>query len=70
MNIKELRAKNDAELLKDIAAMQEQTRELRFKMHSQEVKNVKSIAVVRKNIARIRTLLGERARQEKAEKKV
>ncbi len=60
MNIKDLRAKNDAELVKEIQALQEQTRELRFKLHSQEVKNVKAVAVVRKDIARIQTILSER----------
>ncbi len=63
MDIKEIRAKKDAELEKDIAALQEKSRELRFKMASQEVKNLKEKSGVRKEIARIRTILAERKNQ-------
>ncbi|MDB4939983.1 MAG: Ribosomal protein [Candidatus Doudnabacteria bacterium] len=63
MKIKELRLKKDAELHKDLAALQEKSRELRFKMFSQEVKNVKEVSGIRKTIARIKTLLGERKDQ-------
>jgi large subunit ribosomal protein L29 len=63
MNIKELRAKKDAELQKDLAALQEKSRELRFKMFSQEVKNVKEVSAVRKTIAKINTILAERKNQ-------
>lgn len=63
MDIKELRLKKDAELQKDLAALQEKSRELRFKMFSQEVKNVKEISGVKKTIARIMTLLSERKDQ-------
>jgi large subunit ribosomal protein L29 len=63
MKIKELRLKKDAELHTDLAALQEKTRELRFKMFSQEVKNVKESSAIRKTIARIKTLLTERKDQ-------
>ncbi len=63
MDIKEIRAKKDAELQKDLAALQEKGRELRFKMHSQEVKNVKEFSGIRKTIARIHLVLGERKNQ-------
>ncbi|GAC1412173.1 MAG: hypothetical protein NVSMB66_0510 [Candidatus Doudnabacteria bacterium] len=63
MDIKELRLKKDAELHRDLAALQEKTRELRFKMFSQEVKNVKEISGIKKTIARIMTLLSERKDQ-------
>ena len=63
MKIKELRLKKDAELHKDLAALQEKTRELRFRMFSQEVKNVKESSAVKKTIARIKTLLTERKDQ-------
>ena len=61
MKAKEIRLKADGELGKDLAAMQEQVRELRFKMHSQEVKNPKQVSKARKDIARILTIIKERA---------
>lgn len=64
MDIKELRAKNENELIKDLAALQEQVREVRFKLGSQEVKNVKVSVGLRKDIARIKTILTERQEQE------
>jgi len=60
MDIKDLRAKNNNELIKDLAALQEQVREVRFKLGSQEVKNVNISAGFRKDIARIKTILTER----------
>lgn len=63
MDFKELTAKKDAELHKDLAALQEKSRELRFKMFSQEVKNVKEISAIKKTIARIMTLLAQRKNQ-------
>lgn len=65
MDIKELRAKGDAELQKDIAALREKTRELRFKTLSQEIKNVKEVSGIRKTIARMMTILSERKNQPK-----
>ncbi len=63
MDIKEIREKKDAELEKDVAALQEKSRELRFKMSSQEVKNLKEKSGVRKEIARIKTVLAQRKNQ-------
>jgi large subunit ribosomal protein L29 len=60
MNIKELQEKNDAELRKDLSALREKIRSLRFKMNSQEVKNLKESADIRKTIARILTILKQR----------
>ena len=62
MKIKELRLKNDNELKRDLAALREKTRELRFKALSQEVKNVREVRGIRKDIARILTLLKERTK--------
>lgn len=61
MKIKELRLKTDGELKSDLEGLRNKTRELRFKIYSQETKNVKEIAAVRKDIAKILTLLKERA---------
>jgi len=57
---KELRQKADNELTRDLSAFQEKIRELHFKMRSQEVKNVKEIAAIKKNVAKILTILAER----------
>lgn len=62
MKIKDLKLKGDAELQKDLIAFREQMREARFKLHAGELKNHRSIAAVRKDIARILTLLKERAK--------
>ena len=61
MKIKELRAKNSAELTKDLSAMQEKIRALRFKLHAQELKNPKEIKHLRRDIAKIQTLLKEQS---------
>lgn len=60
MKIKELRNLNKNELNRQLTALQEQVRDLRFKIHSKEVKNNHTIKVVRKDIARILTILNEK----------
>ena len=59
MNMKEIRTQNAAELKKNLSALREQARDLLFKIHSREVKNSHTLAVVRKDIARILTLMKE-----------
>jgi large subunit ribosomal protein L29 len=59
MKIKELRAQNRNELLKNLATLREQVRDLRFKIHSKEVKNSHTLKNVKQDIARILTLLNE-----------
>ena len=59
MKVKELRQKNNAELQKELSAMQERLRVLRFKLHSQELKNPKEINLIKKDIARTLMILGE-----------
>ncbi len=66
MTIKELQSKNVAELQKDLATLRGLKRELRFKLASQELKNHREIGTVRKDIARIMTLLGQHATAEDA----
>lgn len=60
MKIKEIRLNNEAQLIKDLAAMQEKMREMKFKLHSQELKNTKQINGLRKDIARILTVIKEK----------
>jgi large subunit ribosomal protein L29 len=61
MNIKELRAQNQNELVRTLATLREQVRDLRFKIHSKEVKNSHQLKVVRQDIARILTILNEKS---------
>ena len=60
MKIQELKSFNQSELLKRLAAMREQVRDLRFKIHSKEVKNNHKIKEVKKDIARILTILNSK----------
>lgn len=61
MKIKDIRLKNEAELQRDLSAMQEKIRELRFKLHSQELKNPKELHHLRKDIAKFKTILKEKS---------
>jgi ribosomal protein L29 len=61
MTIKELRTKSDVELLKDLSVLREKQRELRFKIHSQELKNTSEVKVTRKEAAQILTILSQRS---------
>lgn len=60
MKMKELRVLSQNELHKQLAAMREQVRDLSFKIHSREVKNNHMLNVVKKDIARILTLINEK----------
>jgi ribosomal protein L29 len=59
MNVKEIRAMSRNEQIKQLAALREQVRDLRFKIHSKEIKNNHTITSVRKDIARILTILNQ-----------
>jgi len=60
MTIKELKNMAPAELQKQLAQLREQVRDFRFKIHSKEVKNNHKLKVVRKDIARILTILNDK----------
>jgi len=60
MEIKELTTKTPAELSKLLAESQEKLRELRFKDSNKQLKNVRSIRVLKQEIARINTLLNKK----------
>lgn len=60
MEIKELTTKTPAELIKALAESQEKLRELRFKDFNKQLKNVRSIRVLKQKIARINTLLNKK----------
>lgn len=60
MEIKELTTKTPAELIKLLAESQEKLRELRFKDSNKQLKNIRSIRVLKQDIARINTLLNKK----------
>jgi ribosomal protein L29 len=62
MKIKELQQMNKAEITKLLTSLQEQSRDLGFKIHSREVKNNHMLANVKKDIARILTILKQEAK--------
>ncbi len=59
MNIKELRQKPKEELKKMVDDSREKLRQLRFDLSAGKVKNVREIRQVKKNIARVITLIKE-----------
>ena len=60
MKIKELRTMNEIQLHKELAVLREKVRDLNFKIHSKEVKNYHELNGVRKDIARILTVLNKK----------
>jgi ribosomal protein L29 len=62
MDIKEIREKTDLELQNELKALREKVREMRFKVHFQEVKNLKEVSMIKKQVAQILTTLKERAK--------
>ncbi|MFC1686387.1 50S ribosomal protein L29 [Patescibacteria group bacterium] len=59
MKIKEIRKKRKIELDKDLSKMQEKLRELRFKAALKQLKNHREIPLIKRDIARILTVIGE-----------
>ena len=57
MKITELRQKSETELKDLLLAKRAKLAELRFKLHQKKVKNVKVLSAIKKDIARILTLL-------------
>jgi large subunit ribosomal protein L29 len=60
MKMAELNKMTDEQLNKRLASLREQIRDLNFKIHSKEVKNNHMVASVKKDIARILTILNAR----------
>jgi large subunit ribosomal protein L29 len=59
MKARELRGKTEQDLRKQLASLREQVRDLSFKIHSKEVKNNHLLKVVKKDIARILTVINQ-----------
>jgi ribosomal protein L29 len=57
--MKELNAMNENELVRQLATLREQVRDLRFKVHSKEVKNSHNLTAIKRDIARILTILNQ-----------
>ena len=60
MTVKDIRKKSDEDLQKVLADLRDSVRNLRFKIAAKEVKNHQEMRMVKKDIARILTILGER----------
>jgi len=63
MKASEVRAKSVDELKQELAALLRAQFGLRMQLATQQTSKVSEIGKVRKNIARVRTVLGEKARQ-------
>lgn len=61
MKTDEIRGKNNHELNKEIAKLQKELFDLRFKSATQSIPNPARIREVRRLIARLQTILNERA---------
>lgn len=61
MTAKEIREKTNEELLKDIDALTEELFSLRFQQATGQLENTARLRTVKKTIARIKTVLTERA---------
>ncbi len=59
-NLKELREKEDSELRFDVEKLSRELFDLRFKSSSEGLANPSRIRAIRREVARIRTLLRER----------
>ncbi|MBQ4342513.1 MAG: 50S ribosomal protein L29 [Erysipelotrichaceae bacterium] len=60
MNVKEIRAKSNAELLKEIDSLKEELFNLRFQQATGQLDNPARMREVKKTIARIKTVITER----------
>jgi len=61
MKTSELRKKDKKELEKTVQGLIKKLSDLRFKFSSGKLKNVKEISNIKKEIARIRTILSEQS---------
>ena len=66
MRAKELRERSDDELRKSLGDLEEQLFKLRFQKSTGQIENPQKIREVRKDIARVQTVMNERANEESA----
>jgi large subunit ribosomal protein L29 len=63
MKVSELRAKSAADLNKELNELLKAQFSLRMQLATQQLNNTSEIKKVRRDIARVRTLIGEKAKQ-------
>ena len=63
MKTTELRAKNDVDLQKELLDLRKAQFGLRMQMATQQLTNTSQVGKVRKDIARVKTLIGEYERK-------
>ena len=63
MKAQDIRKKPDTDLTKMLTELRSAVRDLRFRIAGKEVKNTETLKQTRKDIARIMTVLRERARK-------
>lgn len=66
MRAKEIRDRSDDELRKSLGDLEEQLFKLRFQKSTGQIENPQKIREVRKDIARVLTVINERRAQESA----
>lgn len=66
VNVEDLRTKSDDELTAELGALKKEAFNLRFQAATNQLEKPSRIREVRRNIAQIMTLQGERARAAKA----
>ena len=59
MKVKEIRKFNQAELNKKLAELRARSRELRFSLVNNQLKDIRELRTVKKDIARILSVLNE-----------
>mgnify|MGYP001210016897 FL=1 len=62
MKIEDVRAKNDGELDSELMALKKEQLNLRFQRATGQLENTARVKAVRRDIARIKTILNQRTR--------
>jgi large subunit ribosomal protein L29 len=57
MKIADIMKMTEAEMKKTLTSLREQVRDVQFKIHSKEVKNNHTLSAIKKDIARILTVM-------------
>lgn len=63
MNLKEMRAKDEAALTKELQELQRAHFSLRMQKATQQLTNTGTIRTTRRDVARVRTLLAQKAKE-------
>ncbi len=64
MDVKSLRAKSPTVLIQEMEEAQNRLRELRFKLSSNQLKDVREVRELKRGVARIKTLLAQLSSEE------